>query len=427
MSAAPSTSPSERAPLAAAPPQASPPKKSRARIVLPVLLVLVLAGGGLRYWFTYGKESTDDAQIEGRIVSVAARVPGSVTKVLVQDNQLVHAGDVLVQLDDAELKARLEVASADAESAAAQLAAAQAQYGLTERSAWAGLKQAQGGLAQASSTLDSSKAGVDQARADVVAAEARLKLADADFARVKHLFDEHAAAQSELDARQAALDQAKAGLDQSNARLSGTKASIDGSAGGLVFAQGRLQAASTAPQQVANAKAAIDLATARVDQTQAAQHLAELNLSYAQVRASVDGVVSRRSVEVGQLVSPERPLMALVPPSDVWVVANFKEDQIGDMKPGQLAHIKLDTYGSREFLARVDSIAGASGARFSLLPPDNASGNYVKVVQRVPVLLRFDPLPDVPLRPGLSADVVVDVKAAPTAAGAPAERSETRR
>jgi membrane fusion protein (multidrug efflux system) len=391
-------------------PHPSATKKSKARIVLPILVAVVAVGGVSRWLITRGKESTDDAQVEGRIVSVSARVPGQVTKVLVTDNQQVHAGDLLIQIDDEDLKARHEVALADLESAQASLSAAQAQLELTERNAWAGFKQAQGGLTQATSTVDSTKAQLDQARADASASESRLKLAEIDFDRVKKLFDNKAAAQSELDVRQATLDQAKAGLDQANARLLATRASIDASTGGVVFAQGRLAAASTAPQQVASAKATVDLATARVDQAKAAEHIAELNVDYAQVKAPIDGVVSRRNVELGQLVSPERPLLALVPPTDVWVVANFKEDQIGEMKPGQHAKVTLDSFGSRDFAAHVDSIASASGARFSLLPPDNASGNYVKVVQRVPVLLRFDALPDIPLRPGLSAEVTVEIK-----------------
>jgi membrane fusion protein, multidrug efflux system len=151
----------------------------------------------------------------------------------------------------------------------------------------------------------------------------------------------------------------------------------------------------------------VEQADARVQQAEAALKLAELNLSYTTVRAARRGVVSRRTVEEGQWVTPERPLMALVPLEDVWIVANFKEDQLADMHPGQPATVQFDTYGGREFAAHVESIGGGTGARFALLPPDNATGNFIKVVQRVPVLLRLDGSAGVALRPGMSADVTV--------------------
>jgi membrane fusion protein (multidrug efflux system) len=168
-----------------------------------------------------------------------------------------------------------------------------------------------------------------------------------------------------------------------------------------------LNAASTASEQLAAARAQLALAEAREQQAEAALKIAELNLSYTRVRATRRGVVSRRTVEEGQQVSPDRALMALVPLDDVWVVANFKEDQLAEMHAGQPATVSLDTYGSRKFAGHVESIAGGTGARFALLPPDNATGNFVKVVQRVPVLVRLDGHPDVELRPGMSADVTI--------------------
>ena len=175
-------------------------------------------------------------------------------------------------------------------------------------------------------------------------------------------------------------------------------------------AQGRLAQAETGPEQLDAARAASGVAAARVEQALAALSLSELNLSYAKVKAPMRGVVSRRSVEPGQLVSPERTLLALVPPDDVWVVANFKEDQVREMRPGQKVEVKIDAYGRRVFAAHVESLAGASGSRFALLPPDNASGNFTKVVQRIPVLIRLEAPPDVPFRPGMSAFASVTTK-----------------
>ncbi|MFL5346876.1 MAG: HlyD family secretion protein [Hyalangium sp.] len=393
-----------------APPKPAAPR-SRAKIVLPTILgVAALVAGG-HYLLTYGRESTDDAQVEGRVANVSPRVAGQVAKVLVQDNQLVKAGDVMVELDRKDLDAKLEAAKADVLSAEAQLASAQAQLSLTDATVGANLRQAKAGVTQASSGINSSKAALDQARADVASAEARFKLTETDLGRVKQLTSEGALSPAELDMRQAAYDQAHAALEQARARLASTEAGIENSSGGFEAAQGRLVAAQAGPAQVQAAQAAVKLAEARLQQARAALSLAELAVSYTQVRAPVTGQVSRRTVEPGQMVGPERPLMAIVPQDDMWVVANFKEDQVGDMRPGQPVDVKVDAFSGHLFKGHVDSLAGASGARFALLPPDNASGNFVKVVQRIPVLVRFDEKPgDLPLKPGMSAEVTVDLR-----------------
>ncbi|MBS2023215.1 MAG: HlyD family secretion protein [Deltaproteobacteria bacterium] len=392
--------------IAAATPAAKKP--SKAPKVFGGLLAVAVVVGGLMWVVGHGKESTDDAQVEGRIVNVSARVAGQVAHVLVKDNQLVNAGDILVELDRNDLEARLDAAKADVLAARASLEAAQAQLHLTQVTASANLRQASGGLTQASSGLEASKNAVEQGRADVINAEATARLAEQDLVRAKELFANNTIPQSELDLRTTRAEQARAQLAVSKARLAGAEAQLGSSSGGVTVASGRLSAAQTAPQQVAVAKAAVDAAAAKVKQAEAAERIASLNASYADVRAAVRGVVSRRTVEVGQLVSPERPLMALVPPDDLWVVANFKEEQAAKMKPGQRAFVKFDAFGSREFEGKVDSVASATGARFSLLPPDNSSGNFIKVVQRVPVLIRLDKL-EGGLRPGLSAEATVRV------------------
>jgi membrane fusion protein (multidrug efflux system) len=213
--------------------------------------------------------------------------------------------------------------------------------------------------------------------------------------------------QIEVDSRQTEWDNANAQAEQARARLASATAALSGSAGGVALAKGRLSAADTSAEQVASARAALSLAEARALQAESALTLAELNLSYTTVKAARRGVVSRRTVEDGQMVSPDRPLFAIVPTDDVWIVADFKEDQLAEMHTGQAATVRLETYGRREFTAHVASLAGGTGARFALLPPDNATGNFVKVVQRVPVLLRFDGNPGIELRPGMSADVTV--------------------
>jgi membrane fusion protein (multidrug efflux system) len=371
-------------------------------------LVALAMVGGLGGWVIgHGKESTDDAQVEGRVVSISPRVSGQVEKVLVIDNQPVKQGDLLVQLDTRDLDAKLAASRADVESAKANLASAQVNLRLTQVNSEASLRQARGGLTQASSGVQATRSSLAQAKAEVDAAEAADRLAQADWARAQDLAKAEAISRADIDARRSRAEQARAALEQARARLSTTEANLASSGGGLATAQGRLAAAETAPEQVKAAEVAVQAAQAHLDQAEAAYDLAALNRSYAEVRAPVDGTVSRRTVEQGQLVGPDRPMLALVPLQDVWVVANFKEDQIGEMKPGQKATVRVDTYGRRDFQGHVESLAGASGARFALLPPDNASGNFVKVVQRVPVIVRLDRAPDVPLRPGMSAVVSV--------------------
>jgi membrane fusion protein (multidrug efflux system) len=371
-------------------------------------LVGVAALGAMAFWLVgRGKESTDDAQVEGRVASIGPRVSGQVEKVLVIDNQSVKQGDLLVQLDTRDLDAKLASARADLESARAGLASAQVSLKLTQANVDASLRQARGGLTQASSSVQATRSSLAQARAEVSAAEAADRLAQADWVRAQELAKAEAISRADVDARRSRSEQAQAALEQARAKLSTTEANLTSSGGGLTTAQGRLAAAETAPEQVKASEVAVQAAQARVDQAQAAYDLAALNRSYAEIRAPIDGVVSRRTVEQGQLVSPDRPMLALVPLQDIWVVANFKEDQIGEMRPGQKATVRVDTYGRHDFQGPVESLAGASGARFALLPPDNASGNFVKVVQRVPVLVRLDRAPDVPLRPGMSANVTV--------------------
>ncbi len=389
-------------------PVAAPAKRSRAKILLPVLIGVAALAGAAVYLHGKGKETTDDAFVESHVANVAARVQGQVLHVLVHDNQAVNAGDVLVELDDRDATARNHAAKADLESAEATLAAANAQLTLAQHSVDAGLRQAKGGVTQAFAMSGSSKAQIDQARADLVAAQSRSALTGTELARTLKLHKDGAIAQAELDRSQAEDDQARAAVDQAKARLSVASVGLVNAGGGIESAQGRLAAAQTGPDQVLVAAAQVDVAKARVDQAKAALEQAELNLSYMKVRAPTAGVVSRRSVEPGQLVDPARPLLALTELDDSWVVANFKEDQIGSLRVGQPAQVTLDAFSGRKLNAHVDSFSGGTGSRFALLPPDNASGNFTKVVQRVPILIRIDNKPqDIVLRPGLSAFVTV--------------------
>jgi len=379
-------------------------------IVLPVLTTLAATGGALALLGGAGKETTDDAQIEGHVAYVAPHVPGQVKRVLVKDNQHVKAGDVLVELDDRDLSVRLASARADLAAANAQLHSSETQLAVTRKSVDSGLAVARGGMAQAASVQGTSRASIEQAQAEITAAESRQKLAQLDFDRTSQLFNTTVVSKASLDAASASLEQASANVAQAQARLKSAQASRQNSAGTLESAHGRVLLAESGPEQIEAAAATVELASAKVNQAQAALEQAELNLSYTQIKAEVAGVVARRSVEVGQMASPEKPLLAVVPVDDTWVVANFKEDQIAHMKPGQFAEIEVDAFDGQKLKGHIDSLAGGTGARFSLLPPDNASGNFTKVVQRLPVLVRIDGVSDLELRPGLSAKVTIVTK-----------------
>ena len=346
-------------------------KPAKAKRVFLGMLSLVVIIGAVYYVHGIGRESTDDAYLAGHIVNVSSRVAGQVAKVLVEDNQLVEAGTPLVEFDRSVLEARLAAASADLDAAQASARAAEAQLSMTETSTETNLS----------------------------AARSRMNLAEAELRRIRKLRQGGVVSTAELDAKQSAYDTAKAAYEQAEAHLR----SDSGSKG-----KGKGKSPTKTSAQVAAARAAFELAGARVAQAEAAQKLAALNLSYAVVTAPLRGRVSRRSVEIGQVVAPGTPLLAIVPLDDVWIVANFKEDQIAAMKAGQKAEVSIDSY-SESFPAHVESLSAATGATFALLPPDNASGNFVKVVQRIPVLIRFDDQAKagVALRPGLSANVIV--------------------
>jgi membrane fusion protein, multidrug efflux system len=395
-----------------------------------LLLILVLGG---RYWlYARSHESTDDAFIDGHIVQVSPKVSGYVTKIYVADNQMVKAGDLLVELDARDLQARLDQANAALSAGLAQQKQAQTQVTLTRvttrasvRQATAGVQQARSNLvsaragaasersrtAQASAGVGASEANTEQARAQLIAAEAEAARANADVPRYQALFDKDEISRQRLDQAIAAARTANAQVDAARERVAAAEAQVGesraatsaqastaqraqaqvGAAKGQVNeALGRLAQANTAPQQVAVSEAQAASAGANIQQLQAAVAQAELELSYTRIYAPESGRVTRKSVEVGALVQVGQPLLAVVP-GDVWVTANFKESQIGNIKPGQPVDVTVDAYPDKVFKARVDSIQAGTGARFSLIPPENATGSYVKVVQRVPVKIVFEP------------------------------------
>jgi membrane fusion protein (multidrug efflux system) len=366
------TQPQTDAPRASAPATPDAPTGSRRRIVLGLVALAALLGigWGLKQWL-YGRahESTDNAQVDGHLVPVLAKVSGYVTAVTVNENDHVAADSTLVRIDEREYAVKLAQADAD-------LAAARAAAG------GRGLEgQAQAAVANASGQQAALTANVAAARANAVKAEQ-------DLRRMRELVANQVVSRQQLDAAQAAADAARAQLSA---------------------AQNNVGAAGAG---VANAQAGVRLAQARLAAAQAARDNAALQLSYTRVTAPVPGIISRKQVEVGQLVQAGQPLLTVVSDTGVWVTANFKETQLHDLRVGQDVDIEVDAYGGVSAKGKVESLSAATGAKFALLPPDNATGNFTKVVQRVPVRIRVTEGlgKDRPLRPGMSVVAHVSTK-----------------
>jgi len=404
---------------------ASPSNGRRQRIILVAVAVLLIGAVGAWLYFA-GKESTDDAQIDGHVNPTAARVGGTVIKLNVRDNQQVKAGDILVQIDPKDYEVALAHSRAELASAEADLAAAQANVPITTTTSSSDVSRTNASVEQAQASLSAAQHNVEAAKARLASANARQRELEAradkaarDVERFKGLVAKDELSQQQFDAAvadanaaRAAADSQKASVAEAETAIGGSQSQIAAAKAGVGQAEAQARTAQTAPQQVATAKAREQAAAAKVAQQKAAVAQAELNLQYTTIKAAVDGIVSRRTVEVGQVIQAGQSLMALVSLDDLWVTANYKETQIQDMRPQQRVVIKVDTFGGREFRGRVDSIAAATGARFSLLPPENATGNFVKVVQRVPVKIVFEQGtdPEYLLRPGLSCVPTVYTK-----------------
>jgi membrane fusion protein (multidrug efflux system) len=374
----------------------SPPPPNRPfhkhPVFVTVVAILILAGivGGVLYWLHVRQfEDTDDAFIDGDIVQVGAKVSGLIESAEVGDNQDVAAGTVLVKIDQRDYQARLNEAKAALEAAQARWDVAKTNIDLAGANTEAALAEARAGVEQAAAAIQSSKSQLASAQADVTAAEAEATRRQADLKRYQSL-DVRAVSRQQLDQAQASADSTQANLDAARKRVSAAESAVVEAQAKRAYAEGVLAAAKTAPQQIAVAVAQAKSAQAAVDQAKAAVDEAELNLSYTTIKAPVAGRVTRRMARPGQYLQVGQAVMALVQP-EVWVTANFKENQLAHMSRGQDVDIAVDAYPGQTFHGKVDSIQAGSGARFSLLPPENATGNYVKVVQRVPVKIVLDP------------------------------------
>jgi len=408
------------------PPAAKPlasPKVRRGLTIAAMVLAAVAVGLFLYY---HNRESTDDAQVDGHITPIASKIYGRVAEVLVEDNQQVKAGQVLVKLDPADYQASVDQAKAALALAESEARSAGVDVPRTSETVASGTSNADAQLAAAQADLAKAQAAYDQAQtadlavaqANVAKSRANAELAQADLQRYTPLMQKGEISKQQYDAAKANADatasalvadqqrlaQAKQNIDISKAQLDAANAGVLGAKAGVANAH-----ANQKSVQMRSADAQGKLAS--VDRARASLAAAELNLSYCNIVAPVDGVATHKSVEPGQIVQPGQGLLVVVPLQSVWVTANFKETQLRYMKPGQKAYIKSDTYG-KTFSGHVDSLAGATGAVLSLLPPENATGNYVKVVQRIPVKIVLDPIsPSVAiLRPGMNVEATVITK-----------------
>jgi len=386
--------------------------KGRARpyAILAVAATLVLgAYFAFRFW-TAGRESTDDAQVAADMVPISARVGGTVVTVPVVDHQSVKKGELLAQIDAADYENKVSLAKAEIRAAIAQAEAADAQVGIVEASSQGGLSTARAALLGTASSVAGAQAQIEAARAAVARAQADADKADTDLRRAQSLIKEDAIPQAQVDSLTASAAAQRALLLQSQAQLAAASDMRQTAQSRIAEAQGRVQQSSPVEAQQAAAKANADLAHARIASAETNLAQAELNLSYTRIVAPADGHISKLAVHPGQLVAPSQTITNVLP-NRTYIVANFKETQTGDMRPGQTALVSIDAYPGRSFHAKIAGVAYGTGAQFSLLPPDNASGNFVKVVQRVPVKLAWLDLPeDVRVEAGLSADVTVLTK-----------------
>ncbi|QIP13672.1 HlyD family secretion protein [Spirosoma aureum] len=366
-------------------------KKILFRVGGVVILAIALFFGYSEFRYLQRHETTDDAQIDGDVNPVIPKAGGYVKEIRFKDNQFVKEGDTLIVLDDADYRIRVDQAEAAMQSAMAAVGVSRSQVNV------------------ASATVQSSQASVQTARdqvataqANVAAAQARARKANQDFDRYSRLLAEKTVPQQQFDVAQAERDAAQAQLLAAQAQLQTAQSQVNAAG---------TQTSVTSSQRRAT-QGQITVAQSTIKQRQADLDMAKLQLSYTIVRAPASGVVSKRSIQIGQLVQAGQAVCSVVGNTNLWVTANFKETQLHQMVPGQTVDIDVDAFGGEKLTGQVGSFAGATGAKFSLLPPDNATGNYVKVVQRIPVRIELDKKSPLyaKLRPGMSATVAVDLQ-----------------
>ena len=387
-------------------------KPRRRFIIIGVVAVLVVVGL-LWWWHSTYYEDTDDAQVNGHLIQISARVAGHILKVNVDENQYVEAGTVIAELDPSDFQTAVQQDEANLESAEASYEAAKVTVPVTHINTGSTLTSAGADVSSASSQVVQSEHQLQAAQAAVQQAEANNTKAQLDLQRYKPLVEKDVISKQQFDAAVASADGDRAALEQAKAQLEAANSAVRVAKDKVASAQASYKNAETGPQQVAIQKAKADQAAAMVEQSKAALAQAKLNLSYTQIVAPTAGIVTKKSVEVGQNVSVGQNMATLVSLDDIWITANFKETQLEHMRQGQHVTISVDAYGGRKYDGKITQIGGATGSVLSLFPPENATGNYVKVVQRIPVRIDLtdrNENSDHLLRPGMSVEPKVKVK-----------------
>ena len=382
-----------------------PRQRRRWRIPALIVLLIVLGVGGYLLWKYLGSyESTDDAQVDGHVDAISARINGHVSEVLVEDAQVVNGGDILVKIDPRDYQVAVAQAEANLADAEASLQSSRTDVPIistntasTLETARAARQNADAGVLAAQRQLDSAQAALETAQAQVNEAQAIYKKDTEDAERYRQLVVKDELPKQQYDqtvqtvaADKATVDARMASVNQARHNIAAAQASVQEAQSRIPQAEASIQSAMTRPRQVAQSQDRAKSAEAKVKQQQAILDEAKLNLSYTIIRAPAAGIVGKKTVELGENVSPGQSLLSVVPLEDIWVTANFKETQLQRMRPGQKVIFSVDAYG-REYHGHVTGVGGATGSRFSLLPPENATGNYVKVVQRIPVRIDLDP------------------------------------
>jgi membrane fusion protein, multidrug efflux system len=375
----------------------------RSRRVQVVVALLVMVAALLIWWYFSLWESTDDAQVDGHINPISSRISGNVIKVHFEDNQFVKAGTVLVEIDPTDYRVAVERARAELAEAEAAAGGARAGIPITAVGTSSQISTAQAKVESARAGIAAARKELDAAGARLAEAKARNVKAQNDLRRFTPLVNRDIVSKQQYDQVTANAQAAAAGVAAATAGVRVARQQVKQARDQLAQMEAELRSTSTAPEQVQVAKSRSSSAQAGLKRAAANLRQAELNLSYARLAAPVDGITGRKGVEPGQNVQPGQVLLYLVPVEDIWVTANFKEDQLRKIRPGQKVTVSVDAY-DRDYDGYVESIGAASGARFSLFPPENATGNYIKVVQRIPVRIRFSRGQDPRhlLRPGMS-------------------------
>ncbi len=376
--------------------------------VMPFILGAVLLGAA---YFAYTKisfmlnnEDTENSQLETNIVPVAPKVSGYVTEVLVKDNQIVKAGDTIIRIDDRDQRLRVVQAQLNLKNAEANVGLIASNKNAVN----ANIGTSDATLQATSANVESANAAVATATANVEMAKIRVWKATQDFNRYTALVKEKSATQQLLDGAKAEKESAESAVNVAEKQVLAAQSQANASSKQIGIGNSQKSAVQS---QVTAAQSQIALAQTQVEQRKAELDLAKLQLSYYVVTAPISGTVSRKNVQIGQFLNIAQPLMSIVDGQNIWIIANFKETQVGKMKVGQKVKLKVDAYKGKDFEGTIESFAAATGAKFSLLPPDNATGNFVKVVQRIPVRIALTDknTAETPLRAGMSVDVVVPI------------------